>query len=95
MWEHAFQGRFPDLSASQWWAVLPLLPCPLPGGERAAECLLGNFALFCTHAAGLGSQFQHLLSLLVRHCLLLHTVLSTSHIVVSHTPHPLGHKRTV
>lgn len=29
---------------------------------------LGNFALFCSHAAGLGAQFQHLLLVLLVSC---------------------------
>lgn len=32
---------------------------------------LGNFALFCSHAAGLGAQFEHLLLVLLVRCNLL------------------------
>lgn len=33
-----------------------------------SQMSLGNFALFCSHAAGLGAQFQHLLLVLLVRC---------------------------
>lgn len=33
-----------------------------------SQMSLGNFALFCSHAAGLGTQFQHLLLVLLVRC---------------------------
>lgn len=33
-----------------------------------SQMSLGNFALFCSHATGLGAQFQHLLLVLLVSC---------------------------
>uniref|UniRef100_A0A3B4G7H2 Sodium-dependent lysophosphatidylcholine symporter 1-like n=1 Tax=Pundamilia nyererei TaxID=303518 RepID=A0A3B4G7H2_9CICH len=52
-------------------SLFPMLTCHVPyqrlvlGFVFSTFMSLGNFALFCSHAAGLGAQFQHLLLVLL------------------------------